>query len=463
MFRIVRILTVLALVLGLMPLASAPAAAQAEIPRDAALCSQLGGTFSMDSDGSMICYWVPARWNQDLVVFAHGYVDPRMGVGIPWDQLALPDGTSLPGIVNAMRYAFAVTSYSKNGLAVREGVEGVFKLVSVFKDARPATRRVFLIGVSEGGLVTTLAIEKDAKNVTRTFSGGLSACGPVGDFTRQVNYWGDFRLIYDHYFQDVIPVPPGVTNPVINIHPDAIAAWSTLQPQPLPALPGPLQAQVVLGLMSHPDSAGKLIAVTQAPVDPANLEQTVGETTLGILGYNLTSTNEGRQELSGNPAVDLNTQVGSPYSNVGREFHEPDGTPILVSTYAPDPLALAEIYRNYSTSGYIKAPLVGLHTLGDPIVPFWHELIYRFKTLQAGTAWRFVNIPVNRYGHCNFKASEAIFGFVVMVFRATNKMSILTEAQAALPDAASQQEFQALVDANLDLIEVKLYVPLLQR
>ncbi len=457
MSRIARILIILTIVAGLMPAAAAPGAARAEAPPDAALCSQLGGAFTVDSDGSSICYWVPALWNRDLVVFAHGYVDPRLPVGIPWDQLVLPDGTSLPGIVNALGYAFAVTSYGKNGLAVTEGVEGIFKLVGVFKGIKPLTRRVFLVGASEGGLVTTLALEKDAQNPKRIFSGGMSTCGPVGDFTKQVNYWGDFRLIFDHYFPGVIPAPNGVTNPVINIDPGAIAAWST------PPEPGPLQAQVLAALASNPQAAQALIAVTQAPVDPADLEKTVGETTLGILGYNITSTDEGRQELSGDPNVDLNTNEGSPYTNVGREFLDPDGNPIAVTAYSADPNALEVIAQNYTTSGYIKAPLVGLHTLGDPYVPYWHELIYRLKTLKAGTALRFTNIPVNRYGHCNFKISEVLFGFVVMVFRATFNTPVFLQAKAALPDASSQQEFQALMDANPDLLEMRLFIPLVQR
>jgi hypothetical protein len=461
MSRIIRILTILALVFGMAP-AALPAAAQAELSLDEVLCAQTGGVYTTDADGAHICSWVPVRWNRDLVIFAHGYVDARMPVGIPWDQLALPDGASLPGMINALGYAFAVTSYSKNGLAVQQGVQGVFNLADVFKAARPLTRRVFLVGASEGGLVTTLALEKDALNPLPVFSGGVTTCGPVGDFTRQVNYWGDFRLLFDHYFPGVIPVPPTVTNPVINIDPLAIAAWSTLQPQPLPALPGPLQAGVIAALQARPDLAQKLIAVSGAPVDPADPVQTTGATTLGILGYNLTSTNEGRQELSGDPLVDLNSNLGSPYDNVGRVYQDPDGTPLLLSIYGADPNAIAAILQGYTTTGRIKAPLVGLHTLGDPIVPYWHELLYRVKTLQAHTALRFTNIPINRYGHCNFKAGEAIFAFVVMVFRATSRLPLSAELDAALPEAA-QLDYQALLEANRQLLETKVFIPMMQR
>ena len=60
----------------------------------------------------------PEAWNGDLVVYAHGYV-PDLGqpVAIPTDQLTL-NGIFVPDLINSLGYAFAVTSYSANGLAV---------------------------------------------------------------------------------------------------------------------------------------------------------------------------------------------------------------------------------------------------------------------------------------------------------------------------------------------------------
>jgi hypothetical protein len=463
MLKMLRLIMILVISLGWAGQAAAPAAAQDFPPPDAIICTQMGGVFTTDGAGSNICYWIPPLWNQELVVFAHGYVEPRMEVGIPWDQLVLPDGTSLPGIINTLRYAFAVTSYPKNGLVVKEGVNAVFNLVNVFKQSYPITRRVFLTGVSEGGLVTTLAMEKDARSLNRVFSGAISACGPVGDFTRQMAYWGDFRLLFDHYFPNVIPIPPEVSNPAINIAPEVIASWSTPMPQPQPALPGPLQAAVLQALASNPTNALKLIAASQATVDPLNLDASVGLSTLGILGYNILATNEGRQELSGDPLVDLNTNAGSPYDNIGRVFYDPDGTLIDLPDYAIDPAALYEIGLNYTTNGYIRAPVVGLHTLGDPIVPYWHELIYRAKTLKSGTTLRFLNIAVRRYGHCNFKASEAVFAFIVMIFRATYTTLSNDLVQQALPDAEAQAEYQVLLEGNSELLKLQIYIPFIQR
>ena len=104
----------------------------------------------------------PTGCERDLVVFAHGYVAPTVGPPqIPWDQLFLPDGTSIPGIVMGQGFAFATTSYRDDGLAVVEGVEDVKVLAQYVSGPRPVPLdHVYLVGASEGGLVTTLAVEQ---------------------------------------------------------------------------------------------------------------------------------------------------------------------------------------------------------------------------------------------------------------------------------------------------------------
>src|SRR6266581_4657618 len=116
----------------------------------------------------------------------------------------LPDGTSVPGIINALGFAFATTSYSTNGLAVVQGIDDVVDLVHIFATTHGAAHRVYLVGPSEGGIVTALAVEKHPD----VFAGGLAACGPIGDFRQQINYDGDFRVVFDYFFPGVIPPSP---------------------------------------------------------------------------------------------------------------------------------------------------------------------------------------------------------------------------------------------------------------
>ena len=166
----------------------------------------------------------PLRWNGDLVLYAHGYV-PDLGqpLAIPEDQLHL-SGVYIPDLINSMGYAFATTSYSANGLAVTQGVADVRDLVRVFKKTvgPEQVNHVYLVGVSEGGLITTLAVEK----FPDVFSGGLATCGPVGDLGAQINYWGDFRVVFDHFFPGALPL---WTSQNVMIPPEVMADWETVK------------------------------------------------------------------------------------------------------------------------------------------------------------------------------------------------------------------------------------------
>jgi len=120
----------------------------------------------------------PSCYNHELVIYAHGYVDAYQPVAIPEDQLNLPGGGSIPQLVTSLGFAFATTSYSRNGLAVLEGVQDVRDLVEVFKTKYGNPTRVYLVGPSEGGLVTAKSIE----TYPGVYAGGVAACGPIGDF-----------------------------------------------------------------------------------------------------------------------------------------------------------------------------------------------------------------------------------------------------------------------------------------
>ena len=105
----------------------------------------------------------------------------------------------------ALGYAYATTSYRANGLVADLAVEDVAQLAQeVRRRFRPDPVRTYVVGVSEGGLVAALTAERHAD----LFDGAVAACGPVGDFTAQIDYFGDFRVVFDHYFPGVIPGDP---------------------------------------------------------------------------------------------------------------------------------------------------------------------------------------------------------------------------------------------------------------
>jgi hypothetical protein len=105
MSRWIRITMLLLIVLINIP--ASPVSAQLENP-----CQYFG----FHSNGAKYCISLPppGYWNGDLVIFAHGYVPVTMPVDIPWAQMQLPGGLTIPALVNSFGYAFATTSYSEN-------------------------------------------------------------------------------------------------------------------------------------------------------------------------------------------------------------------------------------------------------------------------------------------------------------------------------------------------------------
>ncbi len=367
--------------------------------------AQSGETCTLEgyqASGALYCITLPPApyvpWNGDLVIFAHGYVDPNAPLEIPWSQMTLADGaggtTTIPVVVNSLGYAFATTSYSVNGLAVKQGIADVLDLISVFEQKTGLTPvRVHLVGASEGGLVTTLALER----YPNMFAGGLAMCGPIGSFIGQVNYWGDFRVVFD-YFMDTSDynVLPGTA---VNIPEALMDKWDSVY--------APRVANV---LPANPLNTQQLFLVTRAAVDPGD-PLTFGETTLGILWYNVFATEDAIDKLGGQPYDNRTTIYSGSFDDAALNAG--------VMRFRAKPAALEEIAANYETSGVLLKPLVTMHTSGDPIVPAWQQQLYSAKVSAQNPYSPYFAVTIPRYGHCSFTLTETENAFGILVGMAT--------------------------------------------
>lgn len=370
--RLLAYLAAAVLVLGL----AAPAYAREAVPGP---CEE--GRFPT---GALWKICVPAAgWNQQLLVYAHGYVPDIPGRSELGFYDVLPDGTKLSTLVQRVGFAYATTSYRQNGLAILEGVEDVRDVVRLFRERVGEPTRTYATGGSEGGLVAALLAERSPE----LFTGALAACGPIGSFRFQINYFVDFRVVFDHFFPGVFAGSP------VDIPRREITAW----------LDGSLPAQVRYRLEQQPSRALELMKVSRAPHDPERFE-TVTSTALSILAYNVLATNDARAKLGGNP-FDNRSRWYSGSSNDVRLNR-------WVRRFAADPAAI-EALRQYETSGRLSIPLVTMHTTGDDTVPFTHEVLYSFK-LRPNDRGSFIPLPILRYGHCNFTVPELLTAFAVL-------------------------------------------------
>jgi pimeloyl-ACP methyl ester carboxylesterase len=297
-----------------------------------------------------------------------------------------------------------------NGM-VTTGVEDVSELIDIFTAAHGAPRRVYLVGASEGGLVTTLGVEQRPD----LFAGGLAACGPIGDFRRQVNYYGDFRVLFDYFFPGLMPGSP------LSIPDDLIANWDSFWTGTVqPVVFDPANA----GLLSQ---LQKTAHATFDPADPATLEKTVHD----ALWYNVFATNDIILKLGGQPFDNITKRYMGSADDVALNA--------AVARFAADPAALAAIDENFQTSGDLHLPLVTLHTWMDQQVAYVQELLYAQKLRDSGTSSEHVLIPAFRYGHYNFKPWEALLSFVILLHRAN--MPVPAAALSLLDDPAEQKAF----------------------
>jgi pimeloyl-ACP methyl ester carboxylesterase len=324
------------------------------------------------------CFPQEQEWNGDLIIYAHGYVQPDAPLQVVDNVVG---GTTVSTFATQLGYAFATTSFRANGLIADQAVEDVVELDGTLRSLyTPDPARVFLVGVSEGALVTTLAIERHPG----TFTGDMAVCGPIGNFERQLDYFGDFRVVFDYFFPSVLP------GTVVDIPAELQQQWNSVY---VPA--------VANALAADPVAAGELLSVTGAPIDPSNL-QTVGETVIGILWYNVFGTADAQARLG-----------GQPYDNIGRIYQgssDDDALDQGVARFAADAGARAAIGR-FQTTGQIDVPVVTLHTTGDPIVPFEHQALYGEKVAAEAATGLLDQTDIDRYGHCTFTAGELLAGF----------------------------------------------------
>lgn len=330
-----------------------------------------------------ICMPTLLPWNGDLVVYAHGYVSPTEPVGIPEDQMGLPGGPSVADAVTQLGYGFATSGYSTNGLAVRQGLADLVDVVDIFAAAKGQPNKVYLIGVSEGGLIGVLAVEQ----YPGVFDGGLALCGPYGDFRRQIDHIADMRVVFDYYFPGVMPGSAVEIPTWLMDQWDAYYA-SNVQPQ----IQDPANAGKVSDLLSA-------TGVAYDPADPGAREEAIEK----LLWYNVFGTNDAIDKLG-----------GQPFDNQERVYSGSAGDTQLnqgVKRYSADPAALNELEAHYQTSGRLSVPLVTLHTTGDHLVSYWQALRHRGRTISADNIALHELQTVERYGHCTFTAFEVLGAF----------------------------------------------------
>ena len=290
-----------------------------------------------------------ADYNGMLVIWAHGFQDAGTPVAIPEDQLCLDD-FCLPDLVNGLGFAFATNSYSKTGLAVVQGKDDILDLVNIFAAQHGRPAKVYLVGASEGGLITAL----NARAASRRLLGGR----------RGVR--ADRRLpAADQLLRRRAGDVPGISSRASSRATRSIptrASWQS----------GPHYYELIVKpIVMDPANRSRLnqwVAVAQAAVRCRQLSadrRSVGQGRRSATASSTSTTRRHARRLA------VRQHDALVFGLEQRLLLNQ-----LVPRRAAAPAALTEMAARYQTSGVLTSPLITLHTLRDQQVPYWHEQLY---------------------------------------------------------------------------------------
>ena len=323
----------------------------------------------------------PNNFNGTLIVYAHGYVYPQEPLALPEAEL---EGTiPIIQILLNLGFGFATTSYSVNGYAVQQAEQDLIELVNYFEglvEPPDSLEKVLLVGASEGGLITTMMLEQHPD----LFDGGLAMCGPIGGMPYQLNYIGDFKVIFDYFFPRVFDFG------MADVPEEACDAWEEYVDA------------IWRKIQSHPLKTLRLFDITDAAFDLLDATS-FAETAETVLKYSTCGTNNLVAKAG-----------GMPYDNQSTWYDASWWLNLSVERVAGDQDAQQYVEDYYQTTGELDVPLVTLHNLSDPAVPYRHEEIYKQLVAQKDKSGNLTVWPVLGYGHCNFKPWQVLGAFYIL-------------------------------------------------
>ena len=333
-------------------------------------------------DGAGFRIEVPANWNGDLVLFAHGYRGdgPELTVSNP----------PIRAHLIAEGFAWAASSYRANGYVPGVGADDTHRLLNRFRDLVGKPDRVYLIGQSMGGHVTGVAIERWPDS----FDGAQPECGVMGD-----------NELFD-FFQDAYLVAETVVGntPAVPTPDDYFTS-----PDGWPATRSRLGATFPTGLTPAGERFKAIVEQLTGgdrPTFDTGFAGPVGGAF--IFNFGSATTGPGRSnvgtvyQFDNDPALsaeeqafnDLIVRVAADRKHLHRDGRGP-------ATEADSP----------PISGDISIPVLSTHTIGELFVPFHMEQVYARRVAEHGKADLLVTRAIRDIGHCSIQTQERIDAF----------------------------------------------------
>ena len=351
----------------------------------------------VDVHGAFFLIGVPANYNGRLVLWNHGYTlappvpltAGDLGVGL----LALSQGFA------AAASSFRPDAIGLSGWQVRDAAEDTESLRQRFVQLVGRPHKTYIVGASEGGLITAETIERFVRDEEgrRNYDGALPMCGPVagGD----ANWCGgfDLRTVYQYYCQN-LPRANEFQYPLYL----GLAPNNTLTAQDVAA-----RVNECTGVLQP--------AATRTAQQSRNLANILGVEKIpeSFLIIDMEFVTFGLQEVTL-----VRTGGLSPVTNLGVRYRGSDDDAALnagVFRAGFNAGAIAWLNGAYNPTGDVEIPTITMHTIGDGLVIVENEHEYREEFIEEQDRRKLFQIYTNAAGHCEFSKSELAAAFEALV------------------------------------------------
>jgi len=354
---------------GLTPV---PCPAQAWTPTDATFSALPGAkAFFGQYDGGLYQIEIPANWNGELMLSAHGFTT---NAGEHGSELRVRPPLIREHVI-AQGFAWAASSYRCNGYVPGVGLQDTMALTALFTkfNGGVAPQRVYLTGGSMGGHVTLLGVHE----FPTAFAGALAMC-PAGP------------ELFD-YFTAVGAAAEVVTGLKFN-DPASVAATTRQMGEMLGKPPAYTDKGKQLASIEIQLSGGPRPFAMEG-LRSRFIENVSGGALAGATSTsNRAATNEG-YTYSIDPGLGL--VASSLNASVRRKA--PD-----MSVRGP----MGPYDEQMPLDGQIQRPLMTMHGTGDLYVPIHLERTLNKAVAAAGHSNLLVQRVYRIPGHCGFNEAE---------------------------------------------------------
>jgi hypothetical protein len=360
--------------------------------------------------GSAYRIEVPADWNGDLVMYAHGYA----GTG----NVVTVSNPPIRAWYVQHGYAWAASSYRENGYNVGDGVEDTHDLMVHFSGLtrHHAPRETFMTGVSMGGEITAVEIEAyrgqyagaqpscgvlGANNLFSYYLGATATAAALADASGDLKY-PTTQAAGAAYVPAFDQLVAGTVDPALGVgigaprEPTAAGAeWMSIVEQlsggPRPGFPS--------ALVRFWDTFGF------APL--SNIPFLLGlypGTTGGTIGY-----------ADGNVASNTDTTYTTADGSYPAMSQQQLNASVLRVAATNTPTTNPHRTELPNIAGDPGIPVLSLHDVADLFVPLSMDQIYNRQMIAHGQGSLFVDRAIRGVAHCDFSANELSQAFADLV------------------------------------------------